>query len=140
MFDTSRDRAPATAEPTPHTVPMTATADALDERKLAEEDAWARKVLLAARLVSATSWCSRRATRRLRGRPAMNNEIPTAPAKPLKLGFCGFFYFGRRHEGDTPPCTRMGLEKETSPHNNKSNNNIYINELEGCCVAGWGIV
>jgi len=44
MFDTSRDRTPATAEPTPHTVPVTAAAEALHDRKLAEEDAWARKV------------------------------------------------------------------------------------------------
>jgi hypothetical protein len=34
----------ATDEPTPYTVPMTAAADALHDRKLAEEDAWARKV------------------------------------------------------------------------------------------------
>ena len=44
MFDTSSDRAPATAEPTPRTVPMTAAAEALHDRELAEEDAWARKV------------------------------------------------------------------------------------------------
>lgn len=38
--------APMTAidEPTPYTVPMTAAAEALHDRKLAEEDAWARKV------------------------------------------------------------------------------------------------
>ena len=34
----------ATEEPTPYTVPMTAAADALHDRKLAEEDAWARRV------------------------------------------------------------------------------------------------
>ena len=55
MLDALRDRVPATAEPAPQTVPMTAAAEALHDRKLAEEDAWARKVLLAARQVSATS-------------------------------------------------------------------------------------
>jgi len=34
----------ATDEPAPYTVPMTAAAEALHDRKLAEEDAWARKV------------------------------------------------------------------------------------------------
>jgi hypothetical protein len=34
----------ATEEATPHTVPMTTEAEALHDRKLAEEDAWARKV------------------------------------------------------------------------------------------------
>ena len=34
----------ASDEPTPFTVPMTAAAEALHEQKLAEEDAWARKV------------------------------------------------------------------------------------------------
>jgi hypothetical protein len=34
----------ATDEPAPYTVSMTAAADALHDRKLAEEDAWARKV------------------------------------------------------------------------------------------------
>jgi len=43
MLDALRDRVPATAEPTPHTIPMTAAAEALHDRKLAEEDAWARK-------------------------------------------------------------------------------------------------
>jgi len=74
------------------------------------------------------------------GEQAMNNRMQTPSHKSLKTSFCWFCAFVRRHEGDTPPCTRMGLEKETSLHNNKSNNNIYINELEGCCVAGWGIV
>lgn len=34
----------ATEEPAPYTVPMTAAADALHDRKLAEEDAWAKRV------------------------------------------------------------------------------------------------
>ena len=34
----------ATEEATPHTVPMTASAEALHDRKLAEEDVWAKKV------------------------------------------------------------------------------------------------
>ncbi|WP_137179192.1 bifunctional DNA primase/polymerase [Roseomonas sp. AR75] len=34
----------ATEEPTPFTVPMTAAAEALHEQKLAEEDAWAKRV------------------------------------------------------------------------------------------------
>jgi hypothetical protein len=34
----------ATEEPEPYTVPMTAAADALHDRKLAEEDAWAKRV------------------------------------------------------------------------------------------------
>lgn len=34
----------ATDEPTPYTVPMTAAAEALHDRKLAEEDAWAKRV------------------------------------------------------------------------------------------------
>jgi len=34
----------AIEEPSPHTVPMTPAAEALHDRKLAEEDAWARKV------------------------------------------------------------------------------------------------
>jgi hypothetical protein len=34
----------ATEEPAPHTVPMTAAAEALHDRKLADEDVWAKKV------------------------------------------------------------------------------------------------
>jgi hypothetical protein len=70
----------------------------------------------------------------------MNNKIPTTPAKPLKLGFCGFCYFVRGHEGDTSPHTRVGARQHLAVHNNKNNNNIYINRIAGSSVIAGGIV
>ena len=70
----------------------------------------------------------------------MNNKIPTAPAKPLKSGFCRFCYFVRGHEGEALPHTRMGAGQHLAVHNNKNNNNIYINRIAGSCVTAGGIV
>jgi hypothetical protein len=70
----------------------------------------------------------------------MNNNIPTTPAKSLKLGFCGFCYFVRGHEGGALPHTRMEAGQHLAVHNNKNNNNIYINRIAGSCVTAGGIV
>jgi hypothetical protein len=70
----------------------------------------------------------------------MNNKIPTTPAKPLKLGFCGFCYLVRGHEGDTSRHTRMGAGQHLTVHNNKNNKNIYINRIAGSSVTAGGIV
>jgi hypothetical protein len=70
----------------------------------------------------------------------MNNKIPTAPAKPLKSGFCGFCYFVRGHEGDTSPHMRVGAGQHLAVHNNKNNNIIYNNRIAGGSVTAGGIV
>jgi len=70
----------------------------------------------------------------------MNNKIPTAPAKPLKIRFCGFCYFVRGHEGKASPHTRVSAALDTLIHNHKSNNNIYINRIAGSSVTAGGIV
>ncbi|PZW38713.1 hypothetical protein C8P66_1347 [Humitalea rosea] len=70
----------------------------------------------------------------------MNNKTQTVPAKPLKSGFCGFCYFVRGHEGDTSPHTRVGAGQHLAVHNNKNNNNIYINMIAGSSVTSGEIV
>jgi hypothetical protein len=70
----------------------------------------------------------------------MNNKIPTTPAKPLKSGFCEFCYFVRGHEGETSPHMRVGAGHRLAVHNNKNNNNIYINRIAGSSVTAGGIV
>ena len=69
----------------------------------------------------------------------MSNGKQPPSHKPLRMALCGFCSFVRGHEGETPHATRAGLEEETSLHNNIYNNNIYISELAGCCVAARGI-
>lgn len=69
----------------------------------------------------------------------MSNGKQPASRKSLKMGLCRFCAFVRGHEGETTHATRAGAEKETSQHNYINDNNIYINELGGCCVAAWGI-
>ena len=70
----------------------------------------------------------------------MNNKIPTTPAKLLNSDFCEFCYFVRGHEGDTSPHTRVGARQHLAVHNNKNNNNIYINRIAGSSVTVGGIV
>ena len=69
----------------------------------------------------------------------MSNANLPPPDKPLKKALCEFCSFVRGHEGETPHHARRGSKGETSLHNNIYNNNIYINELGGCCVHAWGI-
>jgi hypothetical protein len=70
----------------------------------------------------------------------MNNNILNTPAKRLKLGFCGFCYFVRGHEGDISPHMRVGAGQHLAVHNNKNNKNIYINRIAGSSVTAAGIV
>jgi len=64
----------------------------------------------------------------------MRNVIQPPSPKSLKEGFCVFCVFVRGHRGETFPRMRMGSEKYPPVHNNKNNNNIYINEIEMICV------
>ncbi len=70
----------------------------------------------------------------------MNNKIPTPAAKLLKSGFCEFCYFVRGHEGDASLHMRVGAGQHLAVHNNKNNNNIYINRIAGSSVTAGGIV
>ena len=61
----------------------------------------------------------------------MNNEWKAPTPKLLKTGFCGFCSFVRGHVGETPPHAYGQAGRLPSLHNNKNNNNIYINRIEG---------
>lgn len=69
----------------------------------------------------------------------MNNEKRPPGRNPLKKRYCEFCTFVCGHVGEAPPHTRTGAGHHSSVHNNKSNNNIYINRIEGGSVPRGGI-
>lgn len=70
----------------------------------------------------------------------MHNEMPRPTCKSLKSGFCGFCAFVRGRGGKTRCYACTGAGQDTPLHNNRNNNNIYINEIAGRSVVLGGDV
>jgi hypothetical protein len=69
----------------------------------------------------------------------MNNEWQAPKSKSLKIGSCGFRSFVRGHVGETSPHAYGQAGGLPPLQNNKNNNIIYINRIEGSSVPPGGI-
>jgi hypothetical protein len=153
----------ATEPAAPYTVPMTPAADALHERHLADEDAWAKRVAGTPQAAIVNRLGENAAKLALISAISRNPAHPEITEAEVAWGWALAEHCARtilrdaqRFMADSEfearlnkainiigkfgPCTRAPWKQGIHTHNNKNIYIIYIRGLEGSCVAALGFV